>query len=161
MPRGHRRGHAACPDGLARRGGRPRTHGVQEGEVNAPVVAVARGRVPRVGVVRGELNPACSAIAATRATQGSDAARPVRSVVSNRGTCGCENPRHLGRCFADRGWLGPAFWGRAGRSGSVRRWDDLRPVGLKLMFLIVSRAVPVLGLSRRESWWKDAGILML
>jgi hypothetical protein len=34
-------------------------------------------------------------------------------------------------------------------------------VGLKLVFLIVSRAVSVLGLSRRESWWKDAEILML
>jgi putative transposase len=32
---------------------------------------------------------------------------------------------------------------------------------LKLVFLIVSRAVSVLGLSRRESWWKDAEILML
>ena len=51
--------------------------------------------------------------------------------------------------------------GPGGRSWSVRRWDDLRPVGLKLIFLIVSRAVPVLGLSRRESWWKDAEILML
>ena len=34
-------------------------------------------------------------------------------------------------------------------------------MGLKLIFLVVSRAVPVLGLSRRESWWKDAEILML
>ena len=34
-------------------------------------------------------------------------------------------------------------------------------MGLKLIFLIVSRAVPVLGLSRREPWWKDAEILML
>jgi putative transposase len=34
-------------------------------------------------------------------------------------------------------------------------------VGLKLIFLIVSRTVSVLGLSRRESWWKDAEILML
>jgi putative transposase len=34
-------------------------------------------------------------------------------------------------------------------------------VGLKLVFLIVFRAVSVLGLSRRESWWKDAEILML
>jgi putative transposase len=34
-------------------------------------------------------------------------------------------------------------------------------VGLKLIFLIASRAVSVLGLSRRESWWKDAEILML
>jgi hypothetical protein len=34
-------------------------------------------------------------------------------------------------------------------------------VGLKLIFLIVSRTVSVLGLSRRDSWWKDAEILML
>jgi transposase len=32
---------------------------------------------------------------------------------------------------------------------------------LKLIFLVVSRAMSVLGLSRRESWWKDAEILML
>jgi hypothetical protein len=32
---------------------------------------------------------------------------------------------------------------------------------LKLIFVIVSRAVSVLGLSRREPWWKDAEILML
>jgi putative transposase len=34
-------------------------------------------------------------------------------------------------------------------------------MGLKLIFLIVTRAVSVLGLSRREAWWKDAEILML
>jgi putative transposase len=34
-------------------------------------------------------------------------------------------------------------------------------VGLKPIFLVVTRAVSVLGLSRRESWWKDAEILML
>jgi putative transposase len=34
-------------------------------------------------------------------------------------------------------------------------------VSLKLIFLTVSRAVSLLGLSRRESWWKDAEILML
>ena len=39
--------------------------------------------------------------------------------------------------------------------------DDLRLVGLKLMFLVVTRVVSVLGLSRREAWWKDAEILML
>jgi hypothetical protein len=33
--------------------------------------------------------------------------------------------------------------------------------GLKLMLLAVIRAVPVLGLPRREAWWKDAEILML
>ena len=32
-------------------------------------------------------------------------------------------------------------------------------MGLKLIFLIVARAVSLLGLSRRESWWKDAEIL--
>jgi transposase len=32
---------------------------------------------------------------------------------------------------------------------------------LKLVFLIVTRAVSLLGLPRRESWWKDAEILML
>jgi hypothetical protein len=55
----------------------------------------------------------------------------------------------------------PAFERRAGRSWSVRRWDDLRLVGLKLIFLVVTRAVSVLGLSQRESWRKDAEILML
>ena len=34
-------------------------------------------------------------------------------------------------------------------------------MGLELIFLIVSRAVSLLGLSRQESWWKDAEILML
>ena len=34
-------------------------------------------------------------------------------------------------------------------------------MGLNLVFLIVTRAVSLLGLSRRESWWKDAEILML
>ena len=34
-------------------------------------------------------------------------------------------------------------------------------MGLKLIFLAWTRAASVLGLSRRESWWKDAEILML
>ena len=34
-------------------------------------------------------------------------------------------------------------------------------MGLKLIFLIVTRVVSVLGLSRQEAWWKDAEILML
>jgi len=42
-----------------------------------------------------------------------------------------------------------------------RGWDDLRLVGLKLVVLIVFRAASVLGLSQRESWWKDAEILIL
>ena len=31
---------------------------------------------------------------------------------------------------------------------------------MKLIFLIVTRAVSLLGLSRREWWWKDAEILV-
>ena len=34
-------------------------------------------------------------------------------------------------------------------------------MGLSLVFLIVTRGVSLLGLSRREWWWKDAEILML
>ena len=66
---------------------------------------------------------------------------------------GAENLRHLGRY----GRPGSAFrqvW-------SVRRCDDLRLVGLKLTFLIVSRVMSLLRLSHREAWWKDAEILML
>jgi hypothetical protein len=48
-----------------------------------------------------------------------------------------------------------------GRFARGRPWDDFRLVGLKLIFLIVTRAVSVLGLSRREAWWKDAEILLL
>ena len=40
-------------------------------------------------------------------------------------------------------------------------WDDRRLVRLKLIFVIITRAVSLLGLSRREWWWKDAEILML
>jgi putative transposase len=39
--------------------------------------------------------------------------------------------------------------------------NNLRLAGLKLIFLIVTRAVSLLCLSRREWWWKDAEILML
>src|SRR5450755_4196465 len=48
-----------------------------------------------------------------------------------------------------------------GRFWPARAWDDLRLVAWKLIFLIVTRAVSLLGLSRREWWWKDAEILML
>jgi putative transposase len=49
----------------------------------------------------------------------------------------------------------------ASRSWPVRTCDDLRLVGLKLIFLTVSGAMSLLRLSRREEWWKDAEILML
>lgn len=44
---------------------------------------------------------------------------------------------------------------------SARSWDDPQLVGLKLIFLIATRAVSLLGLSRREEWQKDAEILLL
>jgi putative transposase len=47
------------------------------------------------------------------------------------------------------------------RSWPAGAWDDLRLAGLKLILLIVTRSVSLLGLSRREWWWKDAEILML
>jgi putative transposase len=62
--------------------------------------------------------------------------------------CGTPSARSRERCLAGRSWFGLAC-------------DDLRLVGLKLMFLVVTRAVSALGLSRREAWWKDAEILML
>ena len=62
--------------------------------------------------------------------------------------CGTLSARSRERCLGGRSWFGLVC-------------DDLRLVGLKLIFLVVTRAVPVLGLSRREAWWKDAGILML
>jgi hypothetical protein len=58
-------------------------------------------------------------------------------------------------------WNVAGRWRLAGTRCPARWWDDLRLVGLKLIFLVVSRAVSVLGLSWRESWWKDAEILML
>src|SRR5712691_1350722 len=62
--------------------------------------------------------------------------------------CVTSSPRSRERAPGGQVWFGPVC-------------DDLRLVGLKLMFLIFTRAVSVLGLSRREAWWKDAEILML
>jgi hypothetical protein len=47
------------------------------------------------------------------------------------------------------------------RSWSVRTCDDLRLVGLKLIFLTVSSVMSLFRLLHREEWWKDAEILML
>src|SRR5712691_7212578 len=62
--------------------------------------------------------------------------------------CVTSSPRSRERAPGGQVWFGPVC-------------DDLRLVGLKLIFLVVTRAVSVLGLSRREGWWKDAEILML
>jgi hypothetical protein len=78
--------------------------------------------------------------------------------AKGRPTVGAENLRHLGRCC---GTPSARSCERCLEGGLVRACDDLRLVGLKLIFLIVTRAVSVLGLSRREAWWKDAEILML
>src|SRR5260370_2913511 len=68
------------------------------------------------------------------------------------GLVGAENLCHLAGCSTDCWLLGPApAWA----------WDDLRLVGLKLIFLIVTRAVSLLGLSRREWGWEGAPILLL
>ena len=74
---------------------------------------------------------------------------------------GAENLCHLGICPAECSWSWFSVRRRPGRPWSGRRWDDLRLVGLKLIFLVVSRAMSLIRLSRRESWWKDAEILML
>jgi hypothetical protein len=58
---------------------------------------------------------------------------------------GAENLCYLAGCTTDRWLPGPA---------PARAWDDLRLVGLKLIFLIVTRAVSLLCLSRRE-WWME------
>jgi hypothetical protein len=68
-----------------------------------------------------------------------------------------ENLRHLAdalRTPSARTVPGGQVWGGPA-------CNDLRLVALKLMFLVVTRAVAVLGLSRREAWCKDAEILML
>jgi putative transposase len=64
---------------------------------------------------------------------------------------GAENLCHLAGCALAVGC--------SARAASA--WDDVRLVGLKLIFLIVIRGVSLPGLSRREEWWKDAEILML
>jgi putative transposase len=76
------------------------------------------------------------------------------------GLVGAENACHLGVCAEEAAGRCPRVAvGGGGPRG--RPCDDFRLVGLKLIFLIVTRVVSVLGLSRRDAWWKDAEILML
>ena len=72
---------------------------------------------------------------------------------------GAENACHLGICAEETVGSSAHAWRLV--AGLGRPGDDFRLVGLKLIFLIVTRAVSVLGLSRREAWRKDAEILML
>jgi hypothetical protein len=86
---------------------------------------------------------------------------PSRRQWISSSYCGCRKRCHLGR-----------FAGKRLRRAACATWptrqsapgcacDDLRLVGLKLIFLIVTRAASLLGLYRREVWWKDAEILIL
>ena len=79
--------------------------------------------------------------------------RPPGVPRSRRPPVGAENLCHLATCTLTAGCVAQRL--------PVRTWDDLRLVGVKLIFLSVTRAVSLLGLSRREWWWKDAEILML
>jgi hypothetical protein len=90
----------------------------------------------------------------------------THSAISQRcqrcGTCGCRKPVPPGHMPGGTGQSRVSVRRRRpGQYWSVWRWDDLRLVGLKLIFLIVSRAMSLIRLSQRESWWKDAAILML
>ena len=69
-----------------------------------------------------------------------------KSCVTWADVCGTPSARSRERCLA------------AGLPGL--ECDDLPLVGLNLIFLVVTRAVSVLGLSRREAWRKDAENLM-
>ena len=73
---------------------------------------------------------------------------------------GAENLCYLGRFAGNASARVCARW-PAGRSAPGCACDDFRLAGLKLIFLIVTRAVSLLGLSQREVWWKDAEILIL
>ena len=73
---------------------------------------------------------------------------------------GAENLRYLGRCVRSAAGSVARVRYLAGSLVGLA-CDDLRLAGLKLIFLVVTRVVSVLGPSRRESWWKDAEILML
>src|ERR1022692_777828 len=75
--------------------------------------------------------------------------------------CGCRKPLPTGQIRGETPRLGACARWPVGRSAPGCACDDLRLVSLKLIFLIVTRAVSLLGLSRREVWWKDAEILIL
>src|ERR1035441_8979763 len=82
-------------------------------------------------------------------------------VCEGWGGCGCRKPLPTGQIRGETPRLGACARWPAGRSAPGCACDDLRLVSLKLIFLIVTRAVSLLGLSRREVWWKDAEILIL
>ena len=87
--------------------------------------------------------------------------QPQVRLARDQHPVGAENLCHLGICPTERGRSRLSVRRRPGQSWSLWRWDDLRLVGLKLIFLVVSRAMSLIRLSHRESWWKDAEILML
>jgi hypothetical protein len=74
---------------------------------------------------------------------------------------GAEDLCYLGRFAGNRLRSGACARWPAGRSAPGCACDDFPLAGLKLIFLIVTRAVSLPGLSQREVWWKDAEILIL
>ena len=67
---------------------------------------------------------------------------------------GAGNLCHLGRCVGGLGLFPARTWRLVGRFALAWSCDDLRLVGLKLIFLIVTRAVSLLRRLRPEnqSW---------
>ena len=80
-----------------------------------------------------------------------------RKSLARRGNVDAEI--HLTWAYAPRRPWVSARAAAGGRFAHGRPCDDFRLVGLKLIFLTVTRAVSVPGLSRRETWWKDAEIV--
>src|ERR1019366_1661662 len=117
----------------------------------------ARTALPASGHVNGESQ-------LVRGTEFSDQGLQSLAQVRDRrlrGTCGCRKPVPPVQTRPLDAGDSVRVRHVAGMSWPRRTCDDLQLVGLKLVFLIVTRAVSLLGLSRRESWWKDAEILML
>ena len=85
----------------------------------------------------------------------------LRTWYRSRSTCRCRKPVPPGRMLCWPLVTRPRVRHMRVRSWPAGAWDDLRLVGLKLIFLIVTRAMSLLGMSRREWRWKDAEILML
>jgi hypothetical protein len=79
----------------------------------------ARRKVPVPALARWLLGLGIAATLAANVAHGLGDGLAGPTVV------GAENLRHLGRCYADRGRLGPGFGCWAGRSWSVRSCDDL------------------------------------
>src|ERR1700685_2967925 len=84
-----------------------------------------------------------------------------RRYMQAASTCGCRKLSPPGQIRGETHPLEACARWAEHRSAPGCACDDLGLAGLKLIFLIVTRAVSLLSLSRREAWWKDAEILIL